>query len=120
MPAMAYDVEVPVRPGMRVKNTPCVSLKTPTYIVFPSASAGNETLPNSVSGNVSFPAEADGKTMYVGVFSDTHGVFFTRIPGLTGTSTSYAIAGMPAGNYSPFAVIDMNADNTISIGDISN
>lgn len=72
---------------------------------------------NTVSGTVSFPGTASGG-MLVGLFSPT-GIYFTTIAS-PASPQSYSVAGIPAGNYFPFAAIDMNGNGIIDAGDLSN
>jgi hypothetical protein len=73
---------------------------------------------NTVSGTVTFPGTATGP-LYVGVYSNTGGVYFARIAS-PASPQSYSVAGVPAGIYSAFAIIDMNNNGVIDAGDISN
>lgn len=73
---------------------------------------------NTVSGAVTFAGPATG-TMIVGLYSSTTGVYFTRIP-ITANTQNYNIAGVAAGSYFPFAVIDANGNGVLDIGEISN
>jgi uncharacterized protein (DUF2141 family) len=83
-----------------------------------STTIGAPSGPNSVSGTVTYPA-ADGHTLMAGVYSSTGGIYFQRVTlASSSTSTTFTVSGMPAGSYRPFAVIDMNDDNTMDIGDI--
>jgi hypothetical protein len=84
---------------------------------FGPVTIGATTGANTVSGTVTFSGAATGPMM-VGLFSDT-GVYITRIPSPV-SPQSYSIAGVPNGNYSHFAIIDMNNNGVIDIGDISN
>ncbi len=74
---------------------------------------------NTVSGTVTFTGTATG-SLVVGVFSETGGLFFTRIAN-PGSPQSYTITGVPAGLYGNFANIDMNNNGIpFDLGDITN
>lgn len=80
---------------------------------------------NTVSGTISFPSSTltTGKTMYVILDSKTNGtehIFFTPVTLPSTSPASYSIAGVPNGTYTPIAVIDMNGDGAIDLGDIGN
>lgn len=79
---------------------------------------GATTGANTVSGTVSFPGTATGPMM-VGLYSGTTGVYFTNITS-PGNPQNYSIAGVPAGSYFPFAIIDNNNNGIVDSGDISN
>jgi uncharacterized protein (DUF2141 family) len=78
---------------------------------------GATTGANTVSGIVTFPGTATGP-MLVGLYSNT-GVYFTTIASPV-SPQSYSIAGIPSGSYFAFAIIDMNGNGVIDLGDISN
>lgn len=77
---------------------------------------GATTGANTVSGTITFPGTATGP-MLVGVYSDTSGIYFTTIASPV-SFQAYSVAGVPAGSYGFFAVIDMNNDGVFGIGDI--
>jgi hypothetical protein len=73
----------------------------------------------TVSGAVTFTGSATGP-MLVGVFSNTTGeIYYTTVTSPV-SPQSYSVAGVPDGDYSNFAIIDMNDNNIIDAGDITN
>lgn len=92
----------------------------------PSAVMGPKTVNaptglNTVTGTVSTPGATipAGAAMIVGLFSNTTGVYYTQITNPTVAQT-FSIAGVPAGTYNHFAIIDMNGNGVIETGDLSN
>ncbi len=79
---------------------------------------GATTGSHTVSGTVTFPGTATGP-MIVAAYSYTSGIFFTRIASPVSPHT-YSFSGVPNGSYFNFAVIDMNNNGVIDLGDISN
>jgi len=74
----------------------------------------------TVSGQVSFPVEAEGKTMCVVVYSDTGaGVFWTITTTLT-SPMDYEVLNVANGDFMLIAFIDMNENGLMDLGDISN
>ena len=75
----------------------------------------------TVSGTVTFTGTPNGSApLYVGVYSNTQGVYFERIaPGFS-SGVAYSFGGIPSGNYQIFAVIDQNNNGYIDPGDITN
>jgi uncharacterized protein (DUF2141 family) len=73
---------------------------------------------NTVSGSVTFPGTATGP-LYVGVYSNTNGVYFQRIASPV-SPQAYSFAGIPNGTYQNFAVLDMNGNGQIDAGDLTN
>ena len=91
---------------------------TPSSIVGPvliGATSGN----NTVSGTVTFTGTASGP-LYVGLFSQTLGVYFQRFPTPASSPVTYSVSGIPSGNYQIFGVMDQNADGTVDVGDVTN
>jgi hypothetical protein len=76
---------------------------------------------NTVSGSVTFPGSATGHTLYVGVFNQTTNTpYFAKITSPVNPQ-AYSIAGVPSGsNYQAIAIIDMNDNGVIDLGDLSN
>lgn len=72
---------------------------------------------NTVSGTVTYTGATTGP-LYVGVFSNS-GIFFTSIASPV-SPQAYSITGVPSGTYQNFAIIDMNNNGIIDVGDISN
>jgi len=80
---------------------------------------GAPTGQNTVSGTVTFTGTATGP-MIVGVYDNSTGnIYYTTIAAPV-SGLSYSVAGIPNGTYNNFAWIDMNQDNKIDAGDISN
>lgn len=78
---------------------------------------------NTVSGAVTFPVAFTGP-MIVGLYgsaagSGTPSVYFNRIESPV-SPQPYSIAGVAAGSYFPFALIDTNGNGVIDSGEISN
>lgn len=74
---------------------------------------------NSVSGTVSVAPGIASAPMIVGLYSDTAGVYFTRIPAAN-NAQAYTITGVPNGSYANFAFIDRDNNGYVSVGDITN
>lgn len=74
-----------------------------------------------MSGTVTFPGVPTGplSQLYVGVFSNTLGVYATRILSPSSPQT-FSIGGVPSGTYFLFAVLDNNNNGLIDVGDLSN
>lgn len=72
---------------------------------------------NTVSGTVTFPSVSG--PMYVGVYSQSVGVFITRVQNPV-SPQAYSISGVPNGSYFVFAIIDVNNNGQIDLGDVSN
>jgi hypothetical protein len=81
-----------------------------------SATLGPGTGLNTVSGVVTFPGTATGP-LYVGVYGSS--IYFQAIANPV-SPVSYSFAGVPTGTYQNFAIIDMNNDGEIDVGDITN
>lgn len=79
---------------------------------------GAATGANTLSGTVTYTGLATGP-LYVGVYSDTAGVYVTRIAN-SSSPEPYSVSGIPNGSYSNFAFIDMNNNGFIDMGDINN
>ena len=98
---------------------------TPTAVVAASiggsAPAGTYTVTGTVTCT-SCPALSASTPMIVGVYDQTNGIpYFTTIAGAPSSSQAYTITGVPSGtNYYPFAVIDINNNGRVDLGDISN
>src|SRR6266404_6195187 len=71
---------------------------------------------NTVSGVVTFPGTATGP-LYVGVYGSS---IYTQAFANPVSPVSYSFAGVPTGTYQNFAIIDMNNDGEIDVGDITN
>src|SRR6267378_1158609 len=71
---------------------------------------------NTVSGVVTFPGTATGP-LYVGVYGSS---IYTQAFANPVSPQSYSFAGVPTGTYQNFAIIDMNNDGEIDVGDITN
>ena len=88
--------------------------------IFGPVTIGPSSSGSTVSGTVTFPPATipAGTPLYAGVFSNS-GIYAVRIlnpvSGLT-----YSIPGVPNGTYQNFAIIDMNNNGIIDVGDISN
>jgi uncharacterized protein (DUF2141 family) len=80
---------------------------------------GATTGGNTVSGTVTFTGTATGP-LYIGVYSNSLGVYFESIPTPSSSPVAYSISGIPSGNYNIFAVLDQNADGTMDPGDVTN
>jgi hypothetical protein len=84
---------------------------------------GATTGGNTVSGSVTFsgvtlPLPA-GAALYVGVFSNTTGVYFERIASPV-SGVAYSISGIPSGTYQHFAVLDINGTGVVGAGNVTN
>lgn len=79
-----------------------------------NASTGNY----SVSGTVSFPGVTPTGPLFVGVYSEM-GITYTRYTAPS-SGQAYTISGVPNGTYMLFAIIDMDNDGIIDVGDLSN
>lgn len=92
----------------------------PSAVMGPKV-VGAPTGLNTVTGTVSAPGAIipAGAAMIVGLFSNTTGVYYTQITNPT-TAQAFSIAGVPAGTYNHFAIIDMNGNGVIETGDLSN
>jgi hypothetical protein len=91
---------------------------TPSSISGP-VTIGATTGSNTVSGTVTFTGTASGP-LYIGVYSNSLGVYFERIPTPSSSPVAYSISGIPSGSYAIFAVLDQNADGTMDPGDVTN
>jgi len=80
---------------------------------------GAPTGGNTVSGTVTFTGTASGP-LYIGLYSNSLGVYFERIPTPSSSPVGLRISGIPSGNYNIFAVLDQNADGTMDPGDVTN
>jgi hypothetical protein len=76
---------------------------------------------NTVSGSVTFPGSATGHNLYVGVYNQTTNTpYFTKVASPV-SPQSYSLAGVPNGSsYQAIAIIDMNDNGLIDLGDLSN
>jgi len=70
---------------------------------------------NTVSGVVTFPGTATGP-LYVGVYGSS---IYTQTFANPVSPVTYSFAGVPTGTYQNFAIIDMNNDGEIDVGDIT-
>jgi hypothetical protein len=86
--------------------------------VFGPVTIGTSTAgTNTVSGNVTYTGTT-GVPMLVGLYS-SNGVYFSRIASAS-NNQAFSIAGVPNGDYYNFAIVDMNNNGIVDIGDISN
>jgi len=76
---------------------------------------------NTVSGSVSFTGITPpaGSALYVGMFSETSGVYFERIANPS-ISQAYSVAGILTGTYQEFAVLDVAGTGFVGVGDVTN
>jgi len=76
---------------------------------------------NTVSGSVSFTGITPpaGSALYVGMFSETSGVYFERIANPS-ISQAYSVAGILTGTYQQFAVLDVTGTGFVGVGDVTN
>jgi hypothetical protein len=97
------------------------SSESTTLSATASATPALITTANSVSGTITFPSAANGKSLYVILYNKTKGIFFQHIASAT-TPQAYTIYSVPTSTepYTPIAVIDMNGDGAIDLGDINN
>jgi uncharacterized repeat protein (TIGR01451 family) len=82
---------------------------------------GSVVANNTISGTITFTGTPSSSApLYVGVYSQTLGVYFQRIaPGFS-SPVSYSFSNVPNGNFQLFAVIDQNNNGYIDAGDITN
>ena len=103
---------------MSAVNSTGESAKTAAVSATIGAVTGNFT----VSGTVTYPSLTAVGPLYVGVYGNS-GIFVDVIssPPANGTSgVPFTITGIPAGTYQNFAIIDVNKDGEIDIGDLQN
>lgn len=83
---------------------------------------GATTGGNTVSGTVTFPGTVTttGHKMLAGVFNPLTGHVYFDVVTSPVSPQSYSISGVPTGNYQSFAIIDMNDDGIIDVGDLDN
>ncbi len=112
-----YYIVYVVTGGAEITNSP---VSGPVTI---GATTGDWT----VSGAVAFPATAGGvstlgKPMLVGLFKETAAgppeVYLTSVT-TSSTTQAYSVSGVPAETYYHIAIIDMNANGIIDLGDIN-
>ena len=73
-----------------------------------SSSSPTVTHTHTVSGTITLPASADGKTYMVGVTTDIDSgpvAFYQGVISGTGMTVDYSISGVPAGTYYVMAVV---------------
>jgi len=80
-----------------------------------SVTLGPGIAQNTVSGVVTFPGTATGP-LYVGVYGN--GIYFEAIANPV-SPQAYSFSGVPTGTYQNFAIVDMNNDGEVDLGDIS-
>lgn len=83
-----------------------------------SATIGAPAGPWTVSGTVSFPGTPTGP-LCVGCYSSEGSVYITSIASPT-SPQDYSVEGVQDGTYFTFAIIDMDNNGLIGIGDIQN
>jgi len=95
-------------------------------IVLPASVVGPVTInptsgSNTVSGSVTITGITPpaGSALYVGMFSETSGVYFERIANPS-ISQAYSVAGILTGTYQQFAVLDVPGTGFVSVGDVTN
>src|SRR6267378_3543652 len=95
-------------------------------IVLPASVVGPVTInptsgSNTVSGSVTFTGITPpaGSALYVGMFSDTNGVYFERIANPS-ISQAYSVSGILTGTYQQFAVLDVAGTGFVGVGDVTN
>jgi hypothetical protein len=95
-------------------------------IVLPASVVGPITInptsgSNTVSGSVTFTGITPpvGSALYVGMFSNTNGVYFQRIANPS-ISQAYSVSGILTGTYQQFAVLDVAGTGFVGVGDVTN
>ncbi|MCU1341910.1 MAG: hypothetical protein JWN92_1333, partial [Candidatus Acidoferrum typicum] len=90
--------------------------------VFGPVTIGATSGANTVSGTITFSGITPpaGSALYVGMFSNTTGVYFERIANPSNPTQAYSVAGIPAGTYQNFAILDVSGTGFIRAGDVSN
>jgi hypothetical protein len=74
---------------------------------------------STVSGSVTFPGTVPANVpMYIGVYSNT-GIYAVKMTSVV-SPVVYSIPGVANGTYQNFAIIDMNNNGIIDVGDITN
>jgi uncharacterized repeat protein (TIGR01451 family) len=91
---------------------------TPTAVSGP-VTVNSTSGSNTVSGTVNFSGITPTGNLYVGVYSSTNGVFFQTITSPV-SPQAFSFAGVPAGSYFLFAVMDQNGNGVIDTGDVTN
>jgi hypothetical protein len=76
---------------------------------------------NTVSGSVTFTGITPpvGSALYVGMFSNTSGVYFEKIANPSNPQ-AYSVAGILTGTYQEFAVLDVAGTGFVGVGDVTN
>ncbi len=99
-----------------------VSGESPASQIFGPVTIGAPSGLNTVSGTITFSGITPpaGSALYVGVFSNTTGVYFERIANPSNPTQAYSVAGIPAGTYQNFAILDVSGTGFIRAGDVSN
>jgi len=90
----------------------------PSAVVGP-VTVGPTTGANMVSGTVTFLGAATGP-LYVGVFDNNTGAIYVQTIASPVSPQTYSVSGVPNGTYQNFAIIDMNNDGLIGVGDLQN
>ena len=107
-----YTKLVPVVSGIEdtthASNVVSAPLSTPT---------GNSTLSGRVISTGI--AKSSATPLFLAAVSDTGGFFINGVSNPSDTQ-EYTITGVPAGTYNLYAILDMNGNNVIDIGDIQN
>lgn len=78
---------------------------------------------DTISGNVTIPigiTVASGAKLYVGVFSQSNGIYATAVNSpVVGSSNPFTV-NVPSGTWQFFGILDQNNDGEIDAGDVSN
>jgi hypothetical protein len=90
----------------------------PSTIVGP-ITVGPTSGANTVSGTVTFPGTATGP-LYVGVYDNNTGKIYEQTIASPSSPQPYSVSGVPNGTYQSFAIIDMNNDGVVGLGDLQN
>jgi len=74
----------------------------------------------NVSGAILYPGVSPAGPLYVGVYNESGAISCTRIESPSYGSQSYSFAGVANGTYMLFAILDMNGNGLIDVGDYKN
>jgi hypothetical protein len=86
--------------------------------IFGPVTIGPSSTGSTVSGTVTFPGTVpSGVPLYAGVYGN-NGIYAVRILSPV-TGLTYTIPGVANGTYQNFAIIDMNKNGIIDVGDIT-
>jgi hypothetical protein len=92
------------------------SSTTPTPVVIGAGTTGNQ-----VQGTVTIPAGITPTgPLYVGFYSNTTGVFGTRIASPVTGANNYTVFVPSGTGYFNFAILDQNNDGLVDVGDVTN